>query len=68
MKINVLQIKCAAFSYLAFQLIKVVTSQLNNSGACPLISHTRSTRMDGHENSFGSPQKVLRLTKNFVEA
>lgn len=73
MKINALQIKYAAFNYLAFQLIKVVTSeeifaQVNNSDACPLILRTRSTRMDGHENSFGSPPKTLRLTKNCVGA
>jgi len=43
-------------------------TQLNNSGACPLILRTRSTRMDGHENSFGSTPKVLRLTKNCVGA
>jgi hypothetical protein len=73
MKINALQIKCAALNYLAFQLIKVVKSeetfsQVNNSGACPLILRTRSTRMDGYENSFGSPPKILRLTKNRVGA
>jgi hypothetical protein len=68
MKINALQIKCVALNYLAFQLMKVVTSQeicaqLNNLCAYTLMLRERSIIMDGQENSLVRPETLCNLPK-----